>query len=97
MREILHEDAELTVALTIDDDGVARVELLSAEGGPDLTTEDEVVVVMEGEGCPLEVESPRRALATLGDAEALEAAPLTLMVRVFEFFEGWEFFADEEE
>lgn len=90
MRETLHEDDELTIRLIADDSG-ARVELESAQGGPDLSADDEVVVAVDGRVCPLEVESARRAQAVLDD-DSDESPTFTLMVRVHEFFEGWEFF-----
>ncbi len=90
MRETLHQDPHLTVTLTIEDDDIARVVLESPDDGPDLTVPDEVVVVADGQGCPLTIDSPNRAVAILGPAHQLQG-PLTLMVRVFEFFEGWEF------
>ena len=91
MREVLHEDDELTVTMVLDDTQ-ARVELQSCEGGPDLTDEYEVVVVVDGRGRSVEAESPQHAEAIIVDELAEDPQPITLMVRVYEFFEGWELF-----
>ncbi len=91
MREVLHEDDKLTVTVVLDD-GQAVVELKSAENGPDLSDEYEVVVVVDGRGRDVKADSPRRAEAIIVDELAEEPQPITLMVRVYEFFEGWELF-----
>ncbi len=93
MREVLFEDEELVVALVAGDQGLI-VELETSDSGPDLTTGDEVVVVVDGQGCPLEIDGPRRARATIVEDMPDEPSPTMLMVRVFEFFEGWELFVD---
>jgi hypothetical protein len=93
MREVLYEDEQLVVALEAGDQGLV-VDLRTSESGPDLTTDDEVVVVVDGQGCPLEIEGPRRARATVVEELPEEPSPTMLMVRVFEFFEGWELFVD---
>ena len=94
MREILHEDGELTLALVVDD-GSLMVELQSTEHGPDLSEPHEVVVVVDGQGRGIEVEGPQRATAVVHPQLEEEPEAMMLMVRVFEFFEGWELFADE--
>ena len=94
MREILHEDGELTLALVVDD-GRLMVELQSTEQGPDLSEPHEVVVVVDGQGRGIEVEGPQRATAVVHPQLEEEPEAMMLMVRVFEFFEGWELFADE--
>lgn len=97
MRESLYEDDGLGIFLVVDEDeGVLGVEIESAEGGPDLSAPDEVVVVADGQGCPLEVESPRKARATIGHADEFTDRSFELMVRVHEFFDGWEFEPEED-
>ena len=95
MKATLHDQQGLRVAVVLEDD-TASVELESSEEGPDLSDADEVVVVVNGRACEVEVDSARRARAII--AAELSAPPeaLTLMVRVHEFFEGWELFAEEE-
>lgn len=94
MRELLHQDSELTIALEVGEEG-ATVVLESGSGGPDLSVEDEVVVAVNGEVCRLEVESPRLARAALPEPDEGDSGAIQLMIRVHEFFEGWEFFEEE--
>ncbi len=96
MREVLHDDQGLTVAVVLKDES-ATVELQSDDGGPDLTVPQEVVVVVDGRGRDVNIESENRATATIVDELSDDPDPLMLMVRVHEFFEGWEIFADPEE
>ena len=94
-REILAEDDELVVALRIEN-GSILLELTSSEMGPDLSAEDEVVVVANGEPLAVDVEGPHLAQAVLVEDLDEQVEPMSLMVRVFEFFEGWELFVDDE-
>lgn len=95
IREILHKDDALTVAVVIADE-TARVVLESKDDGPDLSVADEVIVIVDGQGRSLTIESERQVSATLVEALADQPEPLTLMVRVYEFFEGWDLFTEEE-
>lgn len=94
MREVLHDDEGLTVAVVLEDDR-ALVQLESDDDGPDLTDDHEVVVVVDGRGKQVEAEGPRRATALIADQLPDEPEPMMVMVRVYEFFEGWELFARE--
>lgn len=96
MREVLHNEEGLTVAIVLKDEK-ALVELVSADDGPDLTVPHEVVVVVDGTGRDVDVEGPDRATATIVDELDEDPDPVTVMVRVHEFFEGWDIFADPEE
>ncbi|MFU8802407.1 MAG: hypothetical protein ACNA8W_01235 [Bradymonadaceae bacterium] len=92
MRDSLHKDDDLEIILVVDEDeGDFSVEIVSAESGPDLSVADEVVVAIDGEPCELTVESPRRAGARIGHADDFTDKSFELMVRVHEFFDGWEF------
>ncbi len=93
MRELLHEDEELSVALIVAD-GQLLVELESRGPGLDLSEPHEVVVGVDGEGCELDVEDQHRATALVTSSVSEDPEPMMLMVRVYEFFEGWELFAD---
>ena len=95
MRDIVHEEDGLTVALVVDDDRL-DVELTATDDGPDLSVEDAVVVAVEGKACEVNVEGPTRATATVVPDLSKDPEPMMLMVRVHEFFEGWELFAEEE-
>lgn len=94
MREVLHQGEGLVIALVIDDEK-AIVEVESEASGPDLSVADEVVIVVDGEPHPLEVDGPRRVQVVLGEGATFENPSMSLLVRVHEFFEGWEFYADE--
>ena len=94
MREILHDEQGLTVAVAVDD-GTLRVELQSTADGPDLSVDHEVVVVVDGQGRQVDVEGPHGAQATVVEQLPDEPQPMMVMVRVHEFFDGWELFAAE--
>lgn len=91
MRETLHEDEDFEILLVADDDGLA-VELESRPSGPDLSDPDEVVVVIDGRGCPLQVDDATSARALIAERVPDEPEPMTLMVRIYEFFDGWDLF-----
>lgn len=90
MRENLHSSQGLNIDLVVEGDDIT-LEMTSAEGGPDLSVEYEVVVVTAGEGVPVTVQSARRATAAIGRESELAGRPFEILVRVHEFFEGWEF------
>ncbi len=85
MREVLHDEDGLVVALETIEEGLRAV-LESDEEGPDLTVDHEVVVIVDGRGRPVEVEGSSKAWADLGSPRG----DWTLMVRVHEFYEGWD-------
>lgn len=97
MREVLHSEQGLSVAVVLGDDGEATVELISEDDGPDLSVSEEVVVVVDGKGRDVDIEGSNRATATIVDELDDPPKPVMLMVRVYEFFEGWELFADPDE
>ncbi|MBA2664752.1 MAG: hypothetical protein H0U74_20865 [Bradymonadaceae bacterium] len=96
MREEIHAEAKLRLYLVETPEGQLVVEIESDAGGPDLSVEDEVVVVVDGQARSVEAQSARAARAVVGAVSALEDRPFELMVRVHEFFEGWDFNTDEE-
>lgn len=93
MREVLHQDSELTIALEVEEGG-AKVVLKSGPEGPDLSVEDEVVVAVNGEVCTVIVKSASLAMAELPEPSDEDSEAIQLMIRVHEFFEGWEFYDD---
>lgn len=94
MHEQLHADADLAVFLTIEDDGILRLELVATSEALDLSVPDEVVVVVEGEAVAVSAQDAAHATAELGEASKLEQESFTVMLRVYEFFEGWDFGPD---
>lgn len=96
MRDTLHADNSLGIFLVIDEEsGRARVELQSADDGPDLSEPDDVIVFFDGESLEVEVSDDRHASAELGAAEILQEH-VKLTIRVHDFFDGWEFGFDED-
>ena len=93
---VLHSDGELTITLTIDDGGGASLEVAASKRGPDLSREDDVVVIVSGQGVPLTFHDRRRVTADLGDWEARASKGFDLAVRVDEFFEHWDFLAEDD-
>lgn len=91
MHEQLHADENLAVFLTIEDDGLLRLEVVATSDTIDLSVPDEVVVVVEGEAVAVIVEDASHATAELGDAAKLESESFTVILRVYEFYEGWDF------
>jgi hypothetical protein len=91
MRQTLYESDELTIDFFIDEStDEAWVELETAEEGPDLSAEGDVVVAVAGSVAELEVESPQSARAFLGTWDQIGQEGLDLMIRVDEWFERWE-------
>ena len=84
---ILHKDDDLEITLRVDED-VARVLLVSDPSVYDLSAADDVVIVINGRGAEVEASDAGHAVALLGHVGSLGSAQL--MVRVHEFFEGWE-------
>lgn len=97
MREVLYDEQGLEVAVSVrEEDGQARLELGSQPEGPDLSVSDEVVVVVNGKGRVVQVDGPRRASAVIAESLGDDPDEMTLMVRVHEFFEGWELWSSDE-
>ncbi len=97
MREEILNEENLRIFLVESDQDELRVELESAANGPDLSIEDEVIVVVDGEACDVKVASPSAASALLGKASELAERPFELMIRVHEIFEGWDFNSPDED
>ncbi|AWV88217.1 hypothetical protein [Bradymonas sediminis] len=96
MHEQLHADENLAVFLTIEDDGILRLEMVATSDTYDLSVPDEVVVAVEGEAVEVVVEDAAHAMAELGDASKFDEETFTVMLRVHEFFEGWDFGPEDE-
>ncbi len=83
-QKVLHNQDGLHIEFIDDADGV-RVEF-KANLAFDLSSEDDVVVVVNGQGVPVDCQSSDFAVAQIPDTDG----PVSLMIRVHEFFEGWE-------
>lgn len=91
MHEQLHAADGLAVFLTIEDDGLLRLEIVATGDTIDLSVPDEVVVALEGEAVEVVVEDASHVTAELGEAAKLEGESFTVILRVYEFYEGWDF------
>ena len=86
-KSVLHHDGGLTVTLVLDDDGTATVEVVSSKNGPDLSREDDVVVIASGQGVPLTFHDRSRVTADLGDWATRASSGFDLAVRVDELLD----------
>jgi hypothetical protein len=84
---VLHDEDGLTITFVVQD-GAAKVDLRSTSD-IDLSQTEDVIIVLNGQGLEPTVHSPQHATANLGHADEM-AQPSQLMIRVHEFFEGWE-------
>ena len=91
LETVLHSDRRLIIKLYVPEDDRAQVLIQSTKHGPDLSQPDDVAVVLDGQGVRAEPEDRRHAVAELGDWDALAERGFQLMIRVGEFFEGWDF------
>ncbi len=91
MEQQLHSDDELEITFELDEETDRATLRISSElGGPDLTIDDDVIIVANGGPCPIETDGPREATADLGEWDALRDGGGTLMVRIGERFKSWE-------
>ena len=89
-KSVLYSGRKLIITL-IDEGDTAHIAIQSTKNGPDLRVQDDVVVVVDGHGAPVTIEDRLHARAELPDWLSLVARGFHLMVRVGEFFQGWEF------
>lgn len=87
-QKVLHEEDGLAITFIVEDDA-ARLEFQGA-GNVDLSAVEDVVVVVNGRGYQTIPRDADFAVTTLGSWPELSVAPIQLMIRVHEFFEGWE-------
>ncbi len=90
-RDVLHHSPELSVALVIDEGDVAHLELTTSPQGADLTQLEDVIVIVDGQGVTVTPIDRGHARATLGPCDALWEGGFSLMVRVGEWLDGWDF------
>lgn len=94
MRDVLHADEALEVALVVDEaGGKAGLELSVVEGGGGRLEVDDIVVFLDDSSQHVEEVKPGVVRVELGRVERLMGSA-RLSVRVGEFFEGWEFGGD---
>jgi hypothetical protein len=86
--KVLHDEDGLVITFVVEGDAT-RLEFRAAQG-IDLTAHEDVVVVVNGRGFETVAQDASFAVTALGSWETLSEAPIQLMIRVHEFFEGWE-------
>jgi len=86
--KILHDEDGLAITFIVENDE-ARVEVKAPEG-LDLKSTEDVIVVVNGRGCVVVPRDSQFAVSKLGIWPEISTEPVQLMIRVHEFFEGWE-------
>lgn len=85
--KVLHNQDGLEITFIVDE-GVARIEFKSNDS-IDLSATDDVVVVLNGRGFEAQVHDRKHSVVALGLWDAVDQ-PAQLMIRVHEYFDGWE-------
>lgn len=91
LKSVLSSNKNFTITLIVDDEDQAYIDINSAKKGPDLTQEHDLVVLIDGQGVPIDVESRLKARAKLGDWTPYAENGFALMIRVHEHLDGWDF------
>jgi hypothetical protein len=86
--KILHNEDDLEITFIVENDE-ARVEV-KAPAGMDLQATEDVIVVVNGRGCVVIPRDAQFAVSKIGIWPEISTEPVQLMIRVHEFFEGWE-------
>ena len=96
-KSVLHSDRNLIISLLTPPNAPAKITIQSTKHGPDLSCADDVVIVADARALSVTVEDRLNVSAELEDAGA-QAGAVQLMIRVGEYFGGWELeLGDEEE
>jgi len=83
---LVNKGLEITFVI---EDGIARLEFRGNDEF-DLSNAEDVVVFINGQFVPVEVQDRLHAVATIGDWGRFDGQVVQLMTRVGEFFDGWE-------
>lgn len=89
LKKSLHNYEGLDITFFVED-GQARIEFESNGQKYDLSDPDDVVVVVNGDPASVESEDVHHATAHIGEWQRFSGDRVNLMIRVGEFFEGWE-------
>lgn len=81
---VLHDGDGLQITV-VEEGDADRIEIRTEQ--LDLSSPDDVVVVLDGKGVDVECRDSHFAVARLPELES--ESPVELMIRVHEFFEGW--------
>lgn len=94
LKTVIHSNRRLVITLFVeelDEQEQAHIEILSTRNGPDLSQDNDVVALIDGRGLPIELLERRKAIARLGDWEPYATNGFSLMIRVHDYFGGWDF------
>ena len=89
IKSVLVDKAELQLTFLVKD-GDARLDIRT-DGTHDLANLDDVIVFLNQDHVPITSHGPDHATANIGPWSRYSDAPVSLMVRVGEFFDGWDF------
>ena len=89
LKKVLVNNDGLEITFFVDE-GIARIEYKS-NGRFDLSVGDDVVLVVNGTAIQVESQSSVFAIGKLGAWDDLSNDAVSIMTRVDDFFEGWEF------
>jgi hypothetical protein len=89
LKKSLHNYEGLEITFLVED-GEARVEFESNGQKYDLSNPDDVILFINGTHVAVEPTDTHHATAIIGDWEPYVGSKVSLMVRVDEYFEGWE-------
>lgn len=89
LKKVLSSAEGLEITFFVDD-GVARVEFRSDGAVHRLDDPEDVIVFVDGRNIPVEPAGVNAATARLGNWEDYGKRPTSIMIRIGEFFEGWE-------
>lgn len=87
-KSVLADKSELQITFLVDD-GDGRIELRT-DGTYDLSVSDDVIVFVNQSPMPVTVNDPTHATVPLGDWSRYADESVSLMIRIGEFFDGWE-------
>jgi len=88
-KKVLHNYEGLEITFFVED-GEARVEFRSNARHYHLDDPDDVIVFVNGDHIAVTSEGEHAATARIGAWARYGSTPISLMIRVGEYFEGWE-------
>lgn len=89
-KSVLYSGKKLIITL-VDEGDQAHITIQSTKNGPDLYSQDDVIVIIDGRGRPVTTLDRQHARCDLEDWPSLVQTGFTLMIRVDEFYSSWDF------
>lgn len=87
---VLYSGKKLIITL-VDEGDQAHITVQSTRNGPDLFNQDDVIVIIDGQGLPVTSIDRQNARCDLTDWSQLVETGFQLMIRVDEFYSSWDF------